>query len=84
MSLLQRFCNEGSNENSRPKYNGYTIQFENYFMGKTAIYYLRNRHFKKSKGAYEKVEDLWSHLDMEVHEHPIIEGNVGLIKASRS
>jgi hypothetical protein len=22
-----------------------------------------------------------SHLDMEVHEHPIIEGNVGLIKA---
>jgi hypothetical protein len=29
-------------------------------------------------------EDLWSHLDMEVHEHPIIEGNVGLIKAKGS
>ena len=38
--------------------------------------------FKKSKGAYEKIdEDLWSHLDMEVHEHPIIEGAVGVIKA---
>jgi glycosyltransferase involved in cell wall biosynthesis len=67
------------------KYNGYTIQFENYFMGKKLRYgygFKKSALFKKSKGAYEKVEeDLWSHLDMEVHEHPIIEGNVGLIKA---
>lgn len=68
-----------------PKYNGYTIQFENYFMGKKLKYgygFAKNALFKKSKGAYEKIdEDLWSHLDMEVHEHPIIEGKIGVIKA---
>lgn len=66
-------------------YNGYTIQFENYFMGKKLKYgygFKKSALFKKSKGAYEKIdEDLWSHLDMEVHEHPIIEGKVGIIKA---
>jgi len=34
--------------------------------------------FKKNKGEYEEIkEDSWSHLDMEVHEHPIIKGSVG-------
>lgn len=68
-----------------PKFNGYTIQFENYFMDKKLRYgygFSKSALFKKSKGAYEKIdEDLWSHLDMEVHEHPIIEGAVGVIKA---
>jgi glycosyltransferase involved in cell wall biosynthesis len=68
-----------------PNFNGYTIQFENYFMDKKLRYgygFHKSALFKKSKGAYEKVEeDLWSHLDMEVHEHPIIEGKVGVIKA---
>jgi len=68
-----------------PNFNGYTIQFENYFMDKKLRYgygFHKSALFKKSKGAYEKVEeDLWSHLDMEVHEHPIIEGKVGDIKA---
>jgi glycosyltransferase involved in cell wall biosynthesis len=66
-------------------YNGYTIQFENYFMGKKLRYgygFSKSALFKKSKGVYEKIEeDLWSHLDMEVHEHPIIEGKIGLINA---
>lgn len=66
-------------------YNGFTIQFENYFMGKKLRYgygFKKSALFKKSKGAYEKIdEDLWSHLDMEVHEHPIIEGKVGVISA---
>lgn len=68
-----------------PTYNGFTIQFENYFMGKKLRYgygFYKSALFKKSKGVYEKIEeDLWSHLDMEVHEHPIIEGKVGVIKA---
>ncbi|AWG22210.1 hypothetical protein FFWV33_12135 [Flavobacterium faecale] len=66
-------------------FNGYTIQFENFFMGKQLRYgygFKKSALFKRSKGAYEKIdEDLWSHLDMEVHEHPIIEGNVGVIEA---
>jgi hypothetical protein len=42
-----------------------------------------NRLFQKiEKELMRKLKKiLWSHLDMEVHEHPIIEGNVGVIKA---
>jgi glycosyltransferase involved in cell wall biosynthesis len=68
-----------------PYYNGFTIRFENYFMGRKLKYgygFQKSALFKKSKGAYEKIdEDLWSHLDMEVHEHPIIQGKVGIIKS---
>ena len=64
---------------------GFTLQFENYFMGRKLRYgygFYKNALFKKSNGVYEKIEeDLWSHLDMEVHEHPIIDGEIGIIKA---
>jgi hypothetical protein len=37
--------------------------------------------FRVGAGEYEKIEeDNWSHLDMEVHEHPVLEGTVGEIK----
>lgn len=79
------FVNEVAMKIQDPNYNGYTIQFENYFMGKKLKYgygFQKSALFKKSNGAYEKIEeDLWSHLDMEVHEHPIIEGKVGVINA---
>jgi glycosyltransferase involved in cell wall biosynthesis len=36
--------------------------------------------FRVGAGEYEKIEeDHWSHLDMEVHEHPVIDGPVGEI-----
>jgi len=83
--VTDKFVDEVATKTLDPSYNGYTIQFENYFMGKKLRYgygFNKSALFKKSKGAYEKIdEDLWSHLDMEVHEHPIIEGNVGIIKA---
>ncbi|WP_264565355.1 glycosyltransferase family 2 protein [Flavobacterium sp. N3904] len=83
--VTEAFVNEIAIKTQEPNYNGYTIQFENYFMGRKLKYgygFQKSALFKKSKGAYEKVdEDLWSHLDMEVHEHPIIEGKVGVIKA---
>jgi glycosyltransferase involved in cell wall biosynthesis len=83
--VTDEFVNEVAIKIQDSNYNGYTIQFENYFMGKKLKYgygFQKSALFKKSKGAYEKIdEDLWSHLDMEVHEHPIIEGKVGVIKA---
>lgn len=83
--VTDEFVNEVAIKIQDPHYNGYNIQFENYFMGKKLRYgygFHKSALFKKSKGAYEKIdEDLWSHLDMEVHEHPIIEGKVGVIKA---
>ena len=36
--------------------------------------------FRVGSGEYERIdEDTWSDLDMEVHEHPIINGSVGFI-----
>lgn len=83
--VTKAFVEEAALKIQSPNFNGFTIQFENYFMGKKLRYgygFKKNALFKKSKGAYEKIEeDLWSHLDMEVHEHPIIEGEIGIIKA---
>ncbi|MEZ7503897.1 glycosyltransferase family 2 protein [Flavobacterium sp. Arc2] len=83
--VTEAFVDEISIKTKDPNFNGFTIQFENYFMGKKLCYgygFKKSALFKKSKGAYEKIdEDLWSHLDMEVHEHPIIEGQVGVIKS---
>ncbi len=83
--VTEEFVDEVAVRTLDPNYNGFTIQFENYFMGRKLKYgygFQKSALFKKSKGAYEKIEeDLWSHLDMEVHEHPIIEGKVGVIKA---
>ena len=83
--VTDEFVSEVAIKTQNSDYNGFTIHFENYFMGKRLRYgygFKKSALFKKSKGAYEKIdEDLWSHLDMEVHEHPIIEGKVGVIKA---
>ncbi len=83
--VTDEFVDEVETKIQDNAYNGFTIQFENYFMGKKLKYgygFKKSALFKKSKGFYEKIdEDLWSHLDMEVHEHPIIEGKVGVIKA---
>jgi hypothetical protein len=36
--------------------------------------------FRVGKGLYERIdEEAWSRLDMEIHEHPIIDGPVGEI-----
>ncbi len=83
--LTEAFINEVEIKIKDSNYNGYTIQFENYFMDKKLRYgygFKKTALFKKTKGAYEKIEeDFWSHFDMEIHEHPIIDGKVDIIKA---
>ena len=83
--LTQEFINEISHKTKDDIYSGFTINFENYFMDKKLNFgssFKKNALFKKSKGRYEKIdEDMWSHLDMEVHEHPIIDGKIGVIKS---
>lgn len=83
--VTDAFVNEVEIKIQNPIFNGYIIQFQNYFMGRKLKYgygFNKSALFKKSTGAYEKIdEDMWSHLDMEVHEHPIIKGKVGVIKA---
>lgn len=64
---------------------GYWLSYTIYFLGKQLKggYPLRKLAlFRVGAGEYEKIdEDQWSKLDMEVHEHPILVGEVGVIKS---
>lgn len=79
--LTEAFIKEITVKIKSPVFDGYWINYNNYFMGKELKYGDKMRKlalFKKEAGEYEQIEeDSWSHLDMEVHEHPIIKGKVG-------
>lgn len=64
---------------------GFWLSYTNYFMGHELRYGDRFRKlalFRRSAGEYEKFpEEFWTTLDMEVHEHPVLEGPVGNIAA---
>ncbi len=63
---------------------GFWLNYSNIFMGKQLKhgYPLKKLAlFRKGAGEYERIEeDHWSHLDMEVHEHPQLKGKVSQIK----
>jgi glycosyltransferase involved in cell wall biosynthesis len=64
---------------------GFWLNFSNHFMGqklKGGDAFRKLALFRLGAGEYEKIdEDNWSHLDMEVHEHPVLEGSIGEIHA---
>lgn len=84
--LTNAFVKELSNKIQNSSYQGFWIYYNNYFMGEEQKYGLKMRKlalFKKDRGRFEKIEeDHWSHLDMEIHEHPIIEGAVAQFKST--
>ncbi len=65
--------------------NGYWIKFLNHFMNKQLNYgypLVKLPLIRLGKGEYEQInENAWSSLDMEVHEHPIIEGKTALFES---
>ena len=64
---------------------GFWLSYTIFFMGKKLRggYPLRKLAlFQVGKGEYERIdEDQWSKLDMEVHEHPVLTGEVGVIRS---
>jgi glycosyltransferase involved in cell wall biosynthesis len=85
--LTEDFKNEvrdklSKNDNSKA---GYWLNYTIYFMGKKLKggYPLKKLAlFKVGAGEYERIdENMWSQLDMEVHEHPILTGDVGVINS---
>ncbi|MGF7081425.1 glycosyltransferase family 2 protein [Mucilaginibacter sp. UYCu711] len=64
---------------------GYWLNYTIYFLGQKLKggYPLKKLAlFQVNAGEYEKIdEDRWSNLDMEIHEHPIITGPLGVINA---
>jgi glycosyltransferase involved in cell wall biosynthesis len=80
----ETFCDELAEAVTRDDVNGFWLGYTNYFMGKPLRHGLEQRKlalFRVGKGLYERIdEDGWSQLDMEIHEHPIIEGGIGEIR----
>ncbi|WP_210463520.1 glycosyltransferase family 2 protein [Rufibacter roseolus] len=64
---------------------GFWLNYSVYFLGKQLKggYPLKKLAlFQVGAGEYEQIdEDKWTQLDMEVHEHPILQGKVGVIKS---
>jgi glycosyltransferase involved in cell wall biosynthesis len=80
-----QFCNEVAAAIASGQHNGYWLNYSNYFLGRRLKYGVPQRKlalFRVGSGLYERVdEDHWTTLDMEVHEHPIVNGSVGEIQA---
>ena len=64
---------------------GYWLRYTIYFLGKQnkGGYFLHKLAlFRVGAGEYERIdEDQWSKLDMEIHEHPVLNGKIGTIKS---
>lgn len=62
---------------------GFWIYYNDHFMGRQLKHGVKMRKlalFRKDKGEYEYIDEhAWSHLDMEIHEHPIIDGKVEVL-----
>ncbi len=83
--LTPEFKKELKTTLSRENKAGYWLNYTVYFLGKQLKggYPLKKLAlFQVNSGEYEHIEeDYWSKLDMEVHEHPIIKGDIGTIKS---
>ena len=67
------------------RHSGFWLAYSIYFLGRKLKggYPLHKLAlFRVGTGEYERIdEQRWSHLDMEIHEHPVLEGSVGRIQA---
>lgn len=63
---------------------GFRVAYTNHFLGRSlrhGVPQVKLPIFRVGAGLYERIdEDSWSRLDMEVHEHPILDGSVGELR----
>ena len=63
---------------------GFWLYYTNDFMGKVLKHGAAMPKlplFRNGAGEYEFIDEkAWSHLDMEIHEHPILQGKIGEIR----
>lgn len=64
---------------------GFWLTYRTHFMGQLLSHGVPQRKLalmRVGTGLYERIQDPgWSDLDMEVHEHPQLEGSIGVISA---
>jgi glycosyltransferase involved in cell wall biosynthesis len=67
------------------RYVGFWLNYTNHFLGCVLRFGVPQRKLalmRVGAGLFERIDDAnWSDLDMEVHEHPVLEGAVGEIRA---
>ncbi len=72
-------------DGSLDAHDAYVCRYDNWFQGRMLKHgdvMQKTALLKIGKGAYERIEeDSWSSLDMEIHEHLVVEGSVGTIRA---
>lgn len=84
--VTREFCNEVRIAIAADRFDAFWLRYTNHFLGRPLRYGDPQRKlalFKVGRGLYERIEEKgWSGLDMEVHEHPVIDGAVGEITAN--
>jgi glycosyltransferase involved in cell wall biosynthesis len=79
--LADEFVDELARALAMTTHAGFRVMYSNFFLGKKLKYgvpQIKLPIFRVGSGLYERIdEDEWSALDMEVHEHPVLEGTVG-------
>jgi glycosyltransferase involved in cell wall biosynthesis len=81
--LTEKFLQEMNARIVEPNHAGFWLNYRNHFLGRVLKYGVPQRKlalFRIGAGLYERIDDTrWSELDMEVHEHPVVQGLVGEI-----
>ena len=77
------FCASLATTLATTPHAGFWLNYTNYFLGQRLRHGIPQRKlalFKVGSGLYERIEEAsWSSLDMEIHEHPVLEGSIGEI-----
>lgn len=80
-----RFCDALAAALEQTGKVGFWLSYRNYFLGRPLRFGVAQRKlalFRVGAGLYEKIEEAaWSRLDMEIHEHPILNGPLGSVDA---
>ena len=83
--VTKEFCEQARQAVKDDQFDGFWLRYTNHFLGRPLKHGDPQRKlalFRGARGLYEMIdEDAWSALDMEVHEHPVINGTVGEITA---
>ena len=83
--VSEQFCIELERVLPETTFDGFWLRYTNHFLGRPLHHGVLQHKlalFRVGKGLYERIEEAnWSGLDMEIHEHPIIDGKVGEIRA---
>ena len=83
--VTDEFVNELERAIANTQHSGFWVNYSNYFLGQELKYgvpQLKLPLFKVGAGLYERIdEDAWSSMDMEVHEHPVLQGTIGELKS---